>query len=111
MLSLVLSAMVAGATTSELERARLLMDAAAANMVNVETTRTPEGGPWRYRRVVCPRGGECSIVAETRVRLVHDPDHPDADARGFVRYPAIDVEREKARIRAAIAAYDRATRE
>lgn len=39
-------------------------------------------------------------------RMVHEPGHPDADARGFVAYPAIDPLREMLGIITATRAYE-----
>lgn len=107
MIMMIFGASLSWAATCALDRARLEMNAAAANLFNTETTRTPEGGPYRYRRVDCGPDGVCRIVSELRERLVHAPSHVDADADGYVHYPAIDVEFEKAQMRAAIARYDK----
>lgn len=39
-------------------------------------------------------------------RLVHEPGHPDADARGFVAYPAINPLKEMISIISATRAYE-----
>jgi flagellar basal-body rod protein FlgC len=39
-------------------------------------------------------------------RLVHEPGHPDADARGFVAYPAVDPLREMLTLMSATRAYE-----
>jgi flagellar basal-body rod protein FlgC len=46
-------------SASGLSAERLRMDVTANNIANVETTRTPDGGPYRRQMVVFePRGGE-----------------------------------------------------
>lgn len=82
----------------------------AQNLANVNTSRTASGDPYRPVRLVSgPRasfaerlsGGAGSAAAggvavlgveamATGERRVHEPDHPHADADGFVTYPAID---------------------
>jgi flagellar basal-body rod protein FlgC len=71
----------------DVESAR--MNAAAINLANVHTTRSAEG----ERPVVSPR-------------LVHEPAHPDADARGFVAYPGIDATSEMVGLMTAVRAYE-----
>ena len=88
-------------------RAELLVE----NLANAETTRTPEGGPYRRKDAVfesapvsspfasildsqlTAAGGVsvAEIVTDTR-----DPDrrylpgHPDADAEGYVAFPRVN---------------------
>lgn len=95
-----------GISASALGANRLRMDAHIANLANRETTRTPEGGPYKAQQVVFesllggdgrPAGVAVSAIEESAnfVR-VYDPDHPDADAEGFVLYPDIDATTEVA---------------
>ena len=79
---------------------QLFLDVIAQNLANVETTRTPEGGPYR-RQVALVNGtvGEGSTamqsVTDSRPgRMAYDPGHQDADADGFVSYPNVDVNTE-----------------
>lgn len=66
----------------------------AANIANAQTTRTPEGGPYR-RQVAVADGGEARVVADARPgSLVYDPGHPDANPDGFVAMPNVDVQTE-----------------
>jgi flagellar basal-body rod protein FlgC len=87
-------------------RAALLVE----NLANAETTRTPEGGPYRRKDVVfssepVPFTGvfETALSAsETGVSVAeivedtreperrYQPGHPDADADGYVAYPRIN---------------------
>lgn len=76
------------------------LDVISENISNAETTRTPEGGPYRRKVGVVdrdPRTGALTVrVVEDRQagRLVHDPTHPDADADGNVFYPNVDLNHE-----------------
>jgi flagellar basal-body rod protein FlgC len=117
---------------SGLSAQRLRLDVIASNVANVETTRTPDGGPYLRRQVVftsMPGGGvqqsgfqrtlarasdpvgegvTVSRIASdaNAVRTVHDPSHPDADANGDVLYPDIDVVTEMTDMMAANRAYE-----
>lgn len=96
--------------SSGLSASRLRVNVLSANLANAETTRTPEGGPYRRRDVVqvaksMPTGFGATleqltlakpevagVVADTSApRLVHNPGHPDANAEGYVAYPNINV--------------------
>jgi flagellar basal-body rod protein FlgC len=91
-------------------RAELLVE----NMANVETTRTPEGGPYRRKDVVFesqPTGpfrtvldaemGQGSgvrvseVVVDTREpERRYLPGHPDAGADGYVLFPRMNPAEE-----------------
>ena len=112
-------------SASGLRAQRLRMDVIAANLANAESTRTPEGGPYKRRDVVLealPVGerfadllGEAAgsavrvsrVVADQRPpRLVFDPGHPDADPEGYVKLPNVDVVSEMVDLMAASRAYE-----
>ncbi|HYE23931.1 MAG TPA: flagellar basal body rod protein FlgC [Clostridia bacterium] len=94
-----------------------------ANLANAETTRTPEGGPYRRRQVVFEAGRFPrmmsavagvqppavtirEVVADpTPPELRYEPGHPDADAKGYVAYPAINPVAEMADLMGAVRAY------
>jgi flagellar basal-body rod protein FlgC len=95
---------------SALSATRTRVNVLASNIANAETTRTPEGGPYRRRDVVQIAKGEHSsfgsmldrmtlakpsvaaVVEDTsEPRKVFQPGHPDADKDGFVSYPNINV--------------------
>ena len=99
--------------SSGLAAQRAKMDVTASNLANAETTRTPEGGPYRRKTVVLssePVPGNFNSALKDAVRMVkikaivegkdvmmvHDPSHPDADAKGFVAKPAINPVMEMA---------------
>lgn len=90
--------------------ARLRVNTLAANIANAETTRTPDGGPYKARHVVQAAAdvpGSFSdalekmslqspqvmavIEDQSPPRLVHQPGHPDADKDGYVAYPNVNV--------------------
>lgn len=89
-------------------RAELLTE----NLANAETTRTPEGGPYRRKDAVFvtsstesefhnifasqlddqPQGVAVNdVVVDTRGPVMrYLPGHPDADASGYVGFPRIN---------------------
>ncbi|MGA2081767.1 MAG: flagellar basal body rod protein FlgC [Holophaga sp.] len=84
---------------------RLRVQLAAANIANVETTRTPEGGPYRRKEPVFQSvllgqtqdGTPITGVAVAGIQssndpfiTKYDPSHPDADANGIVKYPNVN---------------------
>ena len=108
---------------------RLRMDVVADNLANVNTTRTPEGGPFRRRRVLfepqrnsfgaalgaARRGAGTSLggvrvvsVAEdgSAPRRVYDPGHPDAAFDGYVSLPNISTVTEMVDMMTATRAYE-----
>jgi len=112
---------------SALGAERLRAEVVTGNMANAETTRTPEGGPYRRRLVVfraahvqpfpamladfrslATRGVRVEqVTADPRAPLErYDPGHPDADARGYVAYPAINPVEEMTDLLGAMRAYE-----
>lgn len=111
-------------SSSALQAQRLRMDVIAANLANAESTRTPEGGPYKRRDVVLESlsGGSfedimgstagaavrvARVVADEKPpRVVFDPGHPDADAKGYVSYPNVNPITEMVDLMAATRAYE-----
>ncbi len=105
-----LSAISVSASGMSAQRARteLLVE----NLANSDTTRTPDGGPYRRKDVVFaadPSAAEFSSVFEDHMngsamgvrvaQVVTDtqapekrymPGHPDADADGYVAFPRVN---------------------
>ena len=100
-------------SSSGLSVQRKRMETISSNLANVETTQTPEGGPYRRKDVVVTAlplqddfssflntelGNSLSQVLVTDIvsdqkepRLVFNPDHPDANESGYVAMPNIDM--------------------
>ena len=121
-----------GVSASGMTAERLRMDVVADNLANVNTTRTPGGGPFRRRRVVFEERPEGSAgfssalrraaagtnfglngVAVARVeedpsppRRVYDPGHPDAQPDGYVEMPNIATVTEMVDMMSATRAYE-----
>ncbi len=117
-------------SASGLSAERLAMDVIANNIANANTTRTPQGGAFKRQLVVFAQkpgapdpnadpfdptqpvkaqveGVQAlGIVSDqTPDRLVFDPGNPEADARGYVHYPNVEVVKEMVDLMAASRAY------
>jgi len=116
-------------SASGLSAERLAMDVIANNIANVNTTRTPQGGAFKRQLVVFAQkpdttaptsdsptddqgNGMAGVQAVGIVsdrspdKLIYDPSNPDADARGYVHMPNIEVVKEMVDMMAASRAYE-----
>ncbi|TAM58465.1 flagellar basal body rod protein FlgC [bacterium] len=116
-------------SASGLTAERLAMDVIANNIANAQTTRTPQGGPFKRQLVVFaqkqatqsgdPIPGDAAggasidgvqalgIVQDNSPdRLVYEPGNPDADGSGYVHYPNVQVVKEMVDLMAASRAYE-----
>lgn len=106
---------------------RRRMNTISSNIANVNTTRTPEGGPYRRKDVVLEAIPDAKsfgevldtnqkklnrvqvtdiAVDQTAPRLVYDPNHVDANEQGYVAYPNINLMEEMAGMIQATRAYE-----
>ena len=96
------------------QRARA--EAVVQNLANTETTRTPEGGPYRRRDVLFTTEAQASpfsavfqteqasgttgvavagVVEDLRPPIMrYEPGHPDANQDGYVAYPDVSPAEE-----------------
>ncbi|OXS78545.1 flagellar basal body rod protein FlgC [Domibacillus enclensis] len=120
-------------TASALTAQRLRMDVVSSNMANAESTRAKlVDGEWQpYQRksvVLQPKGNSFSsflqmaqnspeagngvkvtkIVEDTETpnKLIYDPEHPDANAEGYVSMPNVDPLREMVDLMSATRSYE-----
>ena len=109
--------------SSGLTAQRKRAEIAASNLANAQTTRTPEGGPYRRKDVIFQTAGFADSLAtalEPNVEGVKvsdvvedprpfdrrfEPGHPDADADGYVTYPNVNVMEEMASLVEASESY------
>jgi flagellar basal-body rod protein FlgC len=76
------------------------LDVISENIANAETTRTPEGGPYKRKVVVFQRNGAGGVEAAQVVEDTtpgteeYEPGHPDANADGYVKRPNVDIQTE-----------------
>ncbi len=106
---------------SALTAHRLWMDSISSNLANVNTTRTPEGGPYVRRVPVFAEMLDKTIggyedIGGVRVveiardplppRMAYQPEHPDANEDGYVAFPNVNVVREMTDMLVASRAYE-----
>lgn len=101
-----------------IEQARMRAEVAALNIANMHSTGNSAAAAYRPRQVLTHSTRAISgfeqglalpdlapkatiVQLDTAPRMVHEPGHPDADAKGWVAYPSINLVSEMV---AAIAA-------
>lgn len=107
------------------------MTVVASNMANTETTRTPEGGPYKRRDVLLqavpptdgfassleanfseridePQAVEVAGIKQSSrpPRKNFDPHHPDAGEDGYVSLPDINIMEETVDMMSAVRSYE-----
>jgi flagellar basal-body rod protein FlgC len=108
---------------------RMRLNTISSNVANINTTQTPEGGPYRRKDVVfeampdvknfgdivSPTGNDSSfqrvqvtdILSDRKAPLLkYEPDHPDANSEGYVAYPNINMMEEMTNMIQASRAYE-----
>lgn len=118
-------------SASGLAAERMRMDVIAQNLANVNTTRGPNGEPYRRHEVVfqtkmddavasgstSTTAGDGSSVGNgveavgiiedpSPLRSVYDPGHPDADDNGYVYMPNVNPVTEMVDMMTATRAYE-----
>ena len=120
---------------SGLSAQRLRLDVVSNNIANADTTRTPEGGPYRRSRVIFKprveepyfkipflpkrldngigsgvRVAEITKDRDAKTRLVYDPTHPDAiksgPKEGYVEMPNVNIVEEMVDMISASRSYE-----
>ena len=119
--------------SSGLSAQRLRLDVISNNIANAETTRTADGGPYKRQDVVFTTSqkqmpfanmllvnrklGEKAlqlngvavsqiVTDETPGTTVYSPNHPDANAEGYVNYPNVDLVVEMTNMLSATRSYE-----
>jgi flagellar basal-body rod protein FlgC len=115
-------------SSSGLSAQRLRMNTIASNLANINTTKSPEGGPYRRKDVVFEAIPEAKNFGEIltsapdrnmqRVQVTdiisdrgaplmkYEPNHPDANQEGYVAYPNINLMEEMANMIQASRSYE-----
>jgi len=111
------------ASASALSAERTRIEVAVSNLANAESTRGPDGQPYRRRDVVLAADrtksfdtalGQAGAVGVSVAAVVEDqapfrrryePSHPDADAEGFVALPNVEPQNEMVDLIGASRAY------
>lgn len=109
---------------SGLSAQRTRIAVTASNLANADTTRTPEGGPYRRRDPVFVSDGleksfqgvlgkqlhgvkVSKVVEDPRgFETRHLPGHPDADAEGIVRFPRVNIVEEQTNLMSASRSFE-----
>lgn len=112
-------------SASGLTANRLWLDVIANNVANANTTRTPQGGPYRREEVVLNQipfssvlnnamnastsGGGVKVTGivqdSSPFKVVYDPSSPDA-VNGYVQMPNVDISTEMVDMISAQRAYE-----
>ncbi|MBS1971513.1 MAG: flagellar basal body rod protein FlgC [Bdellovibrionales bacterium] len=108
---------------------RMRMNTISSNIANINTTQTPEGGPYRrkdvvfesmpdaksFGEIVSPTAANSNfqrvqvsdIVSDRKAPLLkYEPDHPDANSEGYVAYPNINLMEEMTNMIQATRSYE-----
>lgn len=116
-------------SSSGMAAQRMRMNTIASNIANINTTQSPEGGPYRRKDVVFEAMPDAKnfgeIISSTdpaghfqRVQvtdvlsdrkaplLKYEPDHPDANPEGYVAYPNINLMEEMTNMIQASRSYE-----
>ncbi len=115
-------------SSSGMTAQRTRMNTISSNIANVNTTRTPEGGPYRrkdaifeaipeqktFGEVLIDKGDRnlhrvqvSDVAVDTKAPLLkYEPDHPDANEDGYVAYPNINLMEEMANMIQATRSYE-----
>ena len=111
---------------SALKAQRTRINVAAMNLANVNTTRTVEGGPYKAKSVVFaakPLESKFEEILNSNAKLqavevvdvvedqtpfkeIYDPSHPDADDKGMVKLPNVNVVEQMVDMMSAKRAYE-----
>ncbi|MGZ3688465.1 MAG: flagellar basal body rod protein FlgC [Bdellovibrionota bacterium] len=104
------------------------MNTISSNIANAETTRTPQGGPYKKKDPLMAaetdresfgeilqneldenvQGVRVQEIVENEKppRLVYNPQHPDANAEGYVAMPNVNTVEEMANMISAQRSYE-----
>jgi flagellar basal-body rod protein FlgC len=116
------------ASSSGLSAQRLRMNLISGNLANANTTRTREGGPYRrkeaifaaqpvassFKKILTERqNNQLSGVKVVRIYedpnppvMKYDPQHPDANDKGYVAMPNINIMEEMVNMISATRGYE-----
>jgi flagellar basal-body rod protein FlgC len=111
-------------SSSALQAQTTRLNTISSNLANVETTSTPEGGPYKKKSVVFQSAplsfqeqlegisngvqgvNVTKITEDTNApRKVYNPSHPDAKEDGYVEMPNISVLEEMVDMMSATRSY------
>jgi len=105
---------------------RVRMNTTSSNLANADTTRTESGGPYQrmdpvFKAVNIPAFNQVLSAMESQVkavevseikkdknepRIVYNPSHPDADEKGYVKMPNVNMVEEMVNMMTATRTYE-----
>ena len=115
-------------SSSGLTAQRIRMNLISSNLANVNTTRTPGGGPYKRQEAVfaaCSEPGSFKNMVDMEItgsrsgvevvdiindprpsQSKYDPGHPDADEKGYVKLPNVNLIEEMVNMISATRSYE-----
>ena len=116
-------------SSSGMAAQRMRLNTISSNLANINTTRTPEGGPYRRKDVIFESMPEVKnfgeilsvnspqsqiqrvqvsdIISDTKAPILkYEPENPDANEEGYVAYPNINLMEEMTNMIQATRAYE-----
>jgi flagellar basal-body rod protein FlgC len=116
-------------SASALDAQRSRLNVISSNLANVQSTRTPKGGPYKRKDVVFSstpiQGTFNDALSASKVtqafqgvqvsdvqldprplREAYEPHHPDANVEGIVLYPNVNMMEETVSMMTALRAYE-----
>ena len=116
-------------SSSGMTAQRTRMNTISSNIANINTTRTPEGGPYRRKDVIFEAMPDAKTFSDVLLKtdpresfhrvqvtditsdkkaplMKYEPDHPDANPDGYVAYPNINLMEEMTNMIQASRAYE-----
>ncbi|PKN77094.1 MAG: flagellar basal body rod protein FlgC [Deltaproteobacteria bacterium HGW-Deltaproteobacteria-10] len=103
---------------------RAKMDVVTSNLANINSTSTPEGGPYKRKIITfeaepLKKGFDKALEGAVQavkvkgitedqegIKRIYDPAHPDADKDGFVSFPNVNAMLEMAEMITANRTYE-----
>ena len=115
-------------SSSGLSAQRMRMNTISSNIANINTTETPEGGPYRRKDVVfesipdarnfgeiltskpdrnTQRVQVTDVLVDRKAPILkYEPNHPNANEDGYVAYPNINLMEEMTNMIQATRSYE-----
>ncbi len=114
-------------SASALSAERIRMNSISSNLANAQTTRSPEGGPYRRKDPVfeaVPEKHFANVLGERMEvethkvkvadvisdpnppRMLYKPEHPDANPQGYVAMPNVNTLEEMVNMLTASRTYE-----
>ncbi|HPC47089.1 MAG TPA: flagellar basal body rod protein FlgC [Deltaproteobacteria bacterium] len=103
-------------SASGMRAQRTVMNIVSSNIANARTTRTAEGGPYQRKNVILRERSfaeelsavdvEAVVADSTPGERVYEPGNPDADDKGYVTMPNVNLVEEMVNMMNASRAFE-----